>query len=33
MKVNPNKQLRYLGLVLMCVGLAEIVLGLSLILR
>jgi hypothetical protein len=31
MKVNPNKELRYLGLVMMFVGAAEIVLGLLLI--
>jgi hypothetical protein len=30
-KVNPNKELRVLGLVLMCVGAADIVMGLLLI--
>jgi uncharacterized protein YjeT (DUF2065 family) len=33
MKVNPNKELRYLGLVMMCLGVVEIAIGLALILR
>jgi NADH:ubiquinone oxidoreductase subunit K len=33
MKVNPNKDLRYLGLAMMFVGACEIALGLALILR
>jgi uncharacterized protein YjeT (DUF2065 family) len=33
MKVNPNKELRYLGLVMMCLGVVEICIGLGLILR
>jgi hypothetical protein len=33
MRMNPNKEMRYLGLAMMVVGLGEILFGLSLLLR
>jgi hypothetical protein len=33
MRMNPNKELRYLGLAMMLVGLIQISIGLALILR